>query len=667
MADKRIKDLTNTASEADLTSGNYIPLDGSAGTKKLDSTTLLTKTAQNALSGGLKYNLVDLNNRIDRTGVNFISASSDMTYGEAIATNGAIGSIVDLTPYSVNSCAYGVFDCKKFDNFIIKAAGLSTSRLWCFIDGDNKIVSQAPASEEYSTETAVTAPCDGKLIVNYFGNQTAQLSNVIKIPEYAVDMAKRAVTKTSVFSENSFSYVNGYYRIPNVGETLYPSDYVTYNSSHCSYMHVKAGDILKIKGSAQSSTIRLWAFFNENYELVSKSDSGLIYSSYIEVVAPADGYFYVNDFGNNNPSDFGASILLTIGRTIDEGVASAKYDIINLTENVNHSVSISRDTIINGNGHSIDLSETLLLSFTDGVAELVHDAPSSGNIYKVFVSQSLPLKNTGSRPYNNVTIWAVDPDLANCVNLEPKATRVEVEATDNSFTYDGAKFVVHCSSNVGKTFKLLPDAGTCLSVNGCKVKLNDLKIVGGADNCVVIQNCEYDVRNCEIAFSKIGTACSVQRSNGSFYNCLVHHSNNDGWGINHGYNNQLVGCSACYCDDDGVSHHGDTNRTKFVVDGGEWHHNGKGGIASPVYGSFGEIKNAFIHDNNYGIYSDASVDTPAVSLNILVNSCVFKSNVTAIRSRDYKFVTINCVFSGNTEKFSLAGSATKIEFNSVTV
>ena len=50
MADKRIKDLTNTATEADLVSGNYFALDGSAGTKKLNSTTLLTKTAQNALN-----------------------------------------------------------------------------------------------------------------------------------------------------------------------------------------------------------------------------------------------------------------------------------------------------------------------------------------------------------------------------------------------------------------------------------------------------------------------------------------------------------------------------------------------------------------------------------------------------------------------------------------
>lgn len=661
----RIKALGNTAT--DFASDDYIAIDGTTnGSRKMAKDKLLDIAKENSLSGELKYNLYDINNKIDRTSVNFVSASSNMTYGKAIATNGAIGSVVVLTPYDVSSCACGVFDCNKFDDFIIKATGLNAPRLWCFINEDNEIVSQAPANEDYTTETKVTAPCYGKLIVNFFGNEGAQLNNVIKIPNYAVDIAKNAISKTSVFSEKTFSFVDGYYRIPNIGDTLYPSDYVSYNSSKCSYIKVKAGDILKIKGSSQSSTIRLWAFFDEDFELVSKCRSGITYSSFIEVAAPSDGYFYVNDFGNNL-GDFGASILLTIGRTIEEEVATAKYEVIDLTEDLNYPLSITKDTIINGNGYAVDLSETLILSFTDGIAELVYDAPNTGNIYKVFVSHTLPLKNTGSRPYNNVTIWSVDDDLSSCVNLEPKDTREEVEATDNSYTYDGTKFIIHCSANIGKVFKLLPDSGSCVSVNGCRVKINDLKIIGGADNCLVIQRSEYDIRNCEIAFSKIGTACSVQRSNGAFYNCLTHHSNNDGWGINHGYNNQLIGCSACYCDDDGVSHHGDTNRTKFVVDGGEWHHNGKGGIASPVYGSFGEIKNAYIHNNNYGIYSDASNDSPAVPFNIIVNSCVFKSNVTAIRSRDYNFVTINCVFNGNTEKFSLAGTATKTEFNSIVI
>lgn len=45
--------LTNVATEADLVSGSYLAIDGSAGPKKLDSTTLLTKTAQNALAGNV--------------------------------------------------------------------------------------------------------------------------------------------------------------------------------------------------------------------------------------------------------------------------------------------------------------------------------------------------------------------------------------------------------------------------------------------------------------------------------------------------------------------------------------------------------------------------------------------------------------------------------------
>jgi hypothetical protein len=48
-----IHSLTDTATESDIASGNYFALDGSAGTKKLNSTTLLTKTAQNALAGNV--------------------------------------------------------------------------------------------------------------------------------------------------------------------------------------------------------------------------------------------------------------------------------------------------------------------------------------------------------------------------------------------------------------------------------------------------------------------------------------------------------------------------------------------------------------------------------------------------------------------------------------
>ena len=50
MAFKRIKDLTNTAAESDLVSGNYFALDGSAGT--------LTH-GENSLPYGEEYTIVD--------------------------------------------------------------------------------------------------------------------------------------------------------------------------------------------------------------------------------------------------------------------------------------------------------------------------------------------------------------------------------------------------------------------------------------------------------------------------------------------------------------------------------------------------------------------------------------------------------------------------------
>lgn len=46
MANKRIKDLATTATEADLVSGNYFALDGSAGTKKLPGDCIAPKSVQ---------------------------------------------------------------------------------------------------------------------------------------------------------------------------------------------------------------------------------------------------------------------------------------------------------------------------------------------------------------------------------------------------------------------------------------------------------------------------------------------------------------------------------------------------------------------------------------------------------------------------------------------
>lgn len=104
MADKRIKDLTNTATESDIASGNYFALDGSAGTKKLNSTTLLTKTAQNALADNvvpafnssksyLRDDFVEYNGKLYQ----FTAAHSGVWTGSDVLTiNEAWKSVKDL-------------------------------------------------------------------------------------------------------------------------------------------------------------------------------------------------------------------------------------------------------------------------------------------------------------------------------------------------------------------------------------------------------------------------------------------------------------------------------------------------------------------------------------------------------------------------------------------
>lgn len=98
MANKRIKDLTTTATEADLVSGNYFALDGSAGTKKFQ--------------GNLIAKASDLSAEVAR--VDDISASIAPEYD---STTGAIAGNLYMhegTLYLCNEDVSGAWDASKF-------------------------------------------------------------------------------------------------------------------------------------------------------------------------------------------------------------------------------------------------------------------------------------------------------------------------------------------------------------------------------------------------------------------------------------------------------------------------------------------------------------------------------------------------------------------------
>lgn len=145
------------------------------------------------------------------------------------------------------------------------------------------------------------------------------------------------------------------------------------------------------------------------------------------------------------------------------------------------------------------------------------------------------------------------------------------------------------------------------------------------------------------------TYTSADFTNCGVYNCgTVSASTSapyhiDGFNIHGTGTTNFIDCFGYNCLDDAISHH---DACYGVIDGGEWYGCGKGGIASPTHGAKIDIRNAYCHDNGYGIYalSDGSVLTERMAINI--TNCICKSN----RDRDieigsyYTANVWNCIY-----------------------
>ena len=112
-----------------------------------------------------------------------------------IYTNGAIGSVVDLTVNTASTswrCA--VVDCEYLDKFVIKGEGGSNPRLWCFIDSEDKIISQSAASLNPADPITLVAPLSAKkIIVNVTSASYNSASSVFNKYCYVSDVLSIAL------------------------------------------------------------------------------------------------------------------------------------------------------------------------------------------------------------------------------------------------------------------------------------------------------------------------------------------------------------------------------------------------------------------------------------------------------------------------------------------
>lgn len=78
---------------------------------------------------------------------------------------GNIDDTVDYTPVPSSSWYFGIFPVVEGDVFKITGSGGNASRLWCFVDTNDIILSKS-AANLHADDLLLTAPEDGKLIIN---------------------------------------------------------------------------------------------------------------------------------------------------------------------------------------------------------------------------------------------------------------------------------------------------------------------------------------------------------------------------------------------------------------------------------------------------------------------------------------------------------------------
>lgn len=230
-------------------------------------------------------------------------------------------------------------------------------------------------------------------------------------------------------------------------------------------------------------------------------------------------------------------------------------------------------------------------------------------------------------------------------------------ATDNP---DNPKVVID-GGNSNTNGIVMTDCYDC-TFEGIEV-CNFTKYAWTIDNCSGITFIDCVAHDIAIG-QQSGGGFVLTDTNADFYNCVAYNLGTtvkgtntyhiDGFNIHNTGTVNLFNCSAWNCEDDGASHH---DACCGVIDGGEWHDCGKGGVSSPTHGAKVDVRNVYCYDNNYaGIYADSDHVFEDRGKTIFSN-CVCKNNrYDMVVGDEYSVIAINCVYD------TVSGSANITRF-----
>lgn len=200
----------------------------------------------------------------------------EMIENKNINTGGSKGDTLSLTPESVSNWNYAIVNCVEGDYFSVTGTGGSSPRLWCFVDSNNKIITNSVASKT-ATNLILQAPKNSsKLIINSYNKNDRSFKITLSFNELnkLIESLDTSYIEFTDFISKGLSLNNNF----DIGSHI---DLTSYSQAG-EYAHIilncKENDVFKIIGAGGQSA-RLFSFLDNEDNLISKSPS-LNYGTY---------------------------------------------------------------------------------------------------------------------------------------------------------------------------------------------------------------------------------------------------------------------------------------------------------------------------------------------------------------------------------------------------
>lgn len=379
--------------------------------------------------------------------------------------------------------------------------------------------------------------------------------------------------------------------------------------------------------------------FNNIAEKVNKKINATIY---------VDG-----ESGNDTKAGSQDSPLKTIQKAIDSGAKTIYCKAGTYNENINlnnvHGVKIigQWETYESGKRPKVRIDHSTTLTPTDNGNGLKIIALSADLykyehplLYNVFVTKTLqPIIGSGLTMIYVVSLWNVtDEQISTHYKLMPVMTLEECQSMEETFFYDGTTIYIH---STGSTFKMVSSTKRNKVENCSDIVFEDIAFDYSYYDALAVNNSNGIIfRNCEFSHSSRSNGLAAVNMNGELYNCEAYRNCVDGLNFHDFGETTIYNCIGAYNYDDGISHHDGCTGS---IHGGQYHHNGKGGVSSPTYGAVIDVYNVISHNNQYGIYA---VGGPA-DRQIIVNGCYIHHNTYGIASPKYELLVVHSTITDN--------------------